>query len=230
MVKVRKQMSPEQASLLANAKSLIEEIEAMQSGEVAEPELEEVEMQLDEDEKKKRDEEYTEKSKGTTVLKQESEGSTASDDAEEIVEDLPEQTEENVDEVAKAIVGMLQKAPINKSGSQTRLDNLSDNKTFMVAFNALTKVVKSLAENQNDHDVALSNILEGLNVADTVRTEAKKTEAKPVVTSDLGNVLTEITKSLQSLKDQKSAEPEQKNDRTQVRKSLKEVLPTVFQG
>ena len=227
-------LSPEERNLLENAKALISEIESMQEGEET-MEEEEIEMQMDEngeEEEKKYEEEYKGGMKAG-VKKQESDGTTASDTADERIEDLPEQTEENVDEVAKSIVKLLQKAPVNKSSDKS-VSNRSrikqgNNTPVLVAMNALTKVVKSLAENQNEQDQALSSILEGLGVAEAVKPQ-KVEKASPVVNADLANVLMEVNKSLKELNSGQStiSQPEQVQDRTTVRKALKGALPQLL--
>ena len=222
-------LSPEERNLLENAKALISEIESMQEGE-ATMEEEEIEMQMDEEDengKKKEFEEEYEGAKGTDVQKQESEGTTASDTADQRVEDLPEQTEENVDEVAKSIVKLLGKAPVNKSVVRSKKGQVN-NAPVLVALNALTKVVKSLADNQNEQDQALSSILEGLGVADAVKVQ-KAEKNQPVVNADLAQVLNEVNKSLHNLnRGNNVVQPEQVVDRASVRKSLKEAMPQLL--
>ena len=232
-------LSPEERNLLENAKALISEIESMQEGEET-MEEEEIEMQNNEDEEYemekmegKEEEEYKGMKKGMKagVKKQESDGTTASDTADERIEDLPEQTEENVDEVAKSIVKLLQKAPVNKSVGSTNRSKVrqGNNTPVLVAMTALTKVVKSLADNQNQQDMALSSILEGLGVAEAVKPKRVE-KAQPVVNADLANVLMEVNKSLKQLNTGQSitAQPEQVQDRTSVRKALKGALPQLL--
>lgn len=227
-------LSPEERNLLENAKALISEIESMQEGEET-MEEEEVEMQMEDEEngnekmKEKEYEEEYEASAGSNVQKQESDGSTASDTADERIEDIPEQTEENVDEVAKSIVKLLQKAPVNKSVSNKSKIRQGNNTPVLVAMNALTKVVKSLAENQNEQDQALSSILEGLGVAEAVKPQ-KVEKALPVVNADLANVLMEVNKSLKQLNTGQSmtTQPEQVQDRAAVRKALKGAMPQLL--
>lgn len=229
-------LSPEERNLLENAKALISEIESMQEGEET-MEEEEIEMQIDdedEEKKKRREEEEFEGSAGTGVKKQESEGTTASDTADERIEDVPEQTEENVDEVAKSIVELLGNSPINKTVNKPVKKSLKpksengENRSMLVAMNALTKVVKSLADNQNEQDKALSSILEGFGVADAVKTKEVE-KSSPVLTTDLAKVLHEVNKSLKSLNQEKAvAQPEQVMDRSTVRKSLKDAMPQLL--
>lgn len=81
------------------------------------------------------------------------EATNASDDAEEILDaGIPEATEENIEEVAKSIMKMLRKSKgksVQKSNSEQPIMILADE-------------VKELKK-------SLSNILEGLGIADDVR-------------------------------------------------------------
>ncbi len=225
-------LSPEERNLLENAKALISEIESMQEGEETMEGEYDVEMQNGEKEDEyKEDEEarrYKKSSDGTGVNKQESDGSTASDTADERVEDLPEQTEENVDEVAKSIVKIFAKNAVQKSVKPKEKVVQSDNKAVVVALNALTGVVKSLAENQNEQEQALTTILEANGIVDTIKVE-KSADQMPVVNTDLAQVLTEVNKSLKSLNQPGATpEPEQKNDMNSVRKSLRGAMPQLL--
>lgn len=227
-------LSPEERNLLENAKALISEIESMQEGEGTMDAEYNVEMQdgENEDDYKKRQEteDYKKAAGKAAVKKQESDGSTASDTADEIVEDLPKQTEENVDEVAKSIVQILAtnavQKPVQKS-AKPKVEQ-SDNKAVVVALNALTGVVKSLAENQNQNEQAISTILEGYGIVDSIKVDKSANQA-PVVNTDLAQVLTEVNKSLKSLNQPGATpEPEQKNDMNSVRKTLKETMPQLL--
>ena len=231
-------LSPEERNLLENAKALISEIESMQEGEETGEEEYNIEMQNGEKKDGEKPDDYKEdkdarrykkSSEGTGVNKQESDGSTASDTADEIVEDLPAQTEENVDEVAKSIVQLLTKNAVQKSVKPKEKVVQSDNKAVVVALNALTGVVKSLAENQNEQEQALSTILEANGIVDAIRVEKSANQA-PVVNADLAQVLTEVNKSLKSLNQQGAVAPppEQKNDITSVRKALKKNMPALL--
>ncbi len=223
-------LSPEERNLLENAKALISEIESMQEGEETMEQEYDVEMQDGENEddykKWQETEDYKKAAAKADVKKQESDGSTASDTADERVEDLPEQTEENVDEVAKSIVQLLAKGAVQKSVKPKVVQ--SDNKAVVVALNALTTVVKSLAENQNEQEQALSTILEGYGIVDSIKVE-KSADQAPIVNTDLAQVLTEVNKSLKSLNQPgKAPQPEQKNDMNSVRKSLKGAMPQLL--
>ena len=219
-------LSSEEKSLLENAKALISEIESMQEGEAMMEEGEEEEITMEMDEEKYEEDEFVKKQ----------EGSTASDDADKRVEDLPEQTEENVDDVAKAIVKMLTRAPINKSVGRSKVRKAGvrsvsrNDGAVAIALSKLTKIVKSLADGQSEHEQALSSILDGLGVADAVK-KAKVSDNQAIVAPDLAQVLMEVNKSLKGLNQGQISQeqPEQKNDRTVVRKNLAGALPTIFQ-
>ena len=225
-------LSPEERNLLENAKALISEIESMQEGEETMEEEYVVEMKEEEneDEYKERQEteEYKKAAAKANVEKQESDGSTASDTADERVEDLPEQTEENVDEVAKSIVQLLTAGPVQKAAKPKKVAQSPD-KSVLVALTQLTKVVKSLADNQGEQEQALSTILEGYGIVDNVKAEKSANQA-PVVNTDLAQVLTEVSKSLNNLNKQgvSAPQPEQKNDMNSVRKALRETMPQLL--
>lgn len=229
-------LSPEERNLLENAKALISEIESMQEGDGTMENEYDVEMQNGEKKDGEKEDEYKEdeearrykkSSEGTGINKQESDGSTASDTADERVEDLPEKTEENVDEVAKSIVQLLTKNAVVQKSVKPKVVQ-SDNKAVVVALNALTGVVKSLAENQNETDQALTTILEANGIVDTIKVEKSANQA-PIVNTDLAEVLTEVNKSLKSLNQPGPApQPEQKNDMNSVRKALKDTMPQLL--
>jgi len=126
-------------------------------------------------------------------------------------------------------VQLLTKNAVQKSVKPKEKVVQSDNKAVVVALNALTGVVKSLAENQNEQEQALSTILEANGIVDAIRVEKSANQA-PVVNADLAQVLTEVNKSLKSLNQQGAVAPppEQKNDITSVRKALKKNMPALL--
>ena len=129
--------------------------------------------------------------------------STANDKAETKVDDIPDQDEENIGEVAKALTTIaqsLQKKNVQKSQQSTI------NSTELVGvINELTKVVKSMMQTQANQGSVLEDVLEGRGVAKSIEAKqsslkiAKDNNRRPVATTDTNDVLIQVTKALQSL-------------------------------
>jgi hypothetical protein len=147
-----------------------------------------------------------------------SDGQTASDDAEERIEDpLPDGTQEATDMVAKTLVEQLltavnkQKKPVKKSENNKIAQTLSE----------LTKVVKSIVDKQNENQYAIESILKGLSVDKEIEVINKS----KTVEKDQGNgdaAIAELTKLLQK---SLGGNEEEKNhsyngQRNQIGKSL----------
>jgi hypothetical protein len=216
-------LSPEQKQALMNAKALIQEIESMEGGtqEGEEPINQEAEMAFNPKEQmgeQPEGEEMTQPADGTKKTPEVKESfskktykdisqiakpdaSTANDKAETKVEDRPDQDEENIGEVAKALATIAQSLQRkNVAKSQT-----SNGAELVGVINELTKVVKSLAASQANQGAALEDILEGLGVAKSIETKQqalrveKSDPHRPVGTTDTNEVLLQVTKALQTI-------------------------------
>jgi hypothetical protein len=206
-----------------NAKALIQEIESMEGGtqEGEEPVKGEAEMAFNpkeqmgeqpegepvtdpKDEKKIPEvkESFSKKTYKDISTMGTPDASTARDKAEEKVDDRPDQDEENIGEVAKALATIarsLQIKNVAKSAAPAAGTEL------VGVINELTKVVKSMMQTQANQGAVLEDVLEGLGVAKSIEDKQaslkveKSNDRKPVATTDTNQVLLEVTKALQSL-------------------------------
>jgi hypothetical protein len=216
-MKVRKALTPEQKTTLANAKALIAEIEGMEAGEGQEDtELKEAMMALNEkdqmgeqpegediEKEEEDDEEEVEPGKAQNPMKVvkdtttigKPDASTGSSDAEEKVEDQPEQSKENLDEIAKSLARLV------KAMGRRTVTKSKDN-TLNSVLIGLSKVVKSMQEDQVQQRAVLNDIMDGLGLAKTVeqnyQTSVQKSR-RPVQTADTNEVLREVAKGLNAL-------------------------------
>lgn len=150
-------------TVLGDISSLLQELETMMQGRSDEAEIMEPAIGLAEEpaEKKPTDEtppkDEEEKIIAQKGLEQtESDGMTANDPAPERVEEpLPEESAENVDDVAKAIIKLLsKKKEVVKSAPKAA-----------PVSGKLVQVVKAIAEKQQDIESALLSVLQGFGVA-----------------------------------------------------------------
>lgn len=88
----------------------------------------------------------------------------------EMTDMLPEITEENVNEVAKTIAKMLARKSVKKSADPV-IEALGD----------LTKVIKSLKDDQSETDKAVTSILEGMGVAKQIEIAQKSQTTQPAI-------------------------------------------------
>ena len=205
-----------------NAKALIQEIETMEGGsqEGEEPINQEAEMAFNpkeqmgeqpegeqvtdpKDAKKIPEvkESFSKKTYKDISQIAKPDASTADDKAETKVEDRPDQDEENIGEVAKALATIAQSLQRkNVAKSQT-----SSGAELVGVINELTKVVKSLAASQANQGAVLEDVLEGLGVAKSIETKQvalrveKSDPRRLVVTTDTNEVLLQVTKALQTI-------------------------------
>jgi len=120
--------------------------------------------------------------------------STGSSDAEERVEDIPEWDEENVDEVAKAILRMALGKNIRKSAQPQN--------PLVALMTQVTKAIQSIADKQNAHERVLTDVLEGLGVAKQLEeAQPRAARNRPVqsMPADNANVMKEFVNALLSV-------------------------------
>ena len=171
-------LTAEEKTILDNVKTLLEEIYSMEAGEagdvaegMGEPDEENPDTETDEMEKitkttpveevegEPKKPEVNKKCKKELVTAK-PDGSTASSDAEDKIEDLPEPTEEGVKEVAKQLarlLGLTSPNPVRKSQG--------GNRALITALTGLTQVVKSMTSRQKQTEATISDLLTGLGVS-----------------------------------------------------------------
>jgi hypothetical protein len=191
---VQKALTPEEQTLVANIKSLLAELEGMQVGD--ETLDQEVEMEDEkppfmpqEDEEGGEDEDEYEVDKA--IENASPDESTANDDAEDRLEDVPEVDEGNVNEVAKAIArAMLGQKKVKKSAGG------SVNAQIVQALGEVSRVMKSMQNRVQSQEQVLSEILEGLGVTQVSKpTSVRKSQNRPVQSMD-GEFVNEVAKAL----------------------------------
>lgn len=192
-------------------------------------------------------------SRGLTVAKAEmDEGTTARQTAEQRLEDdQPEQSMDNVTEVAKAllaaglsesmviksIMGMGQKVatpkkatPVVKSVEGNRLDRIEG------ALTKLADVMKSIATQQDDVTEAVGNIFEGLGIAASVKKsigadarQVNKSLTTPTrrVRIDTPSARAQVIKEIQDRRGRVETKPQTHGD---VRKGLSDAMGMLFVG
>lgn len=191
-------LSPEEKEMLANIKALISQIETMEGGEEEEgippaddgsaPPVAMAEDEIDGEEEFVDDEE-----EGVVKSKvKKGEGSTGSDDSEDIIDDQPEMNEENIKEVAKALLKL---GLIKQKKKAVAKSKGGDSAVLVGAIAQLTKVIKSIQENQNEHKRAIEGMLEGLGIANSIKPE-RVAKSKPVAVNDTKKILSEVFKDI----------------------------------
>jgi hypothetical protein len=230
-------LSTEERTILDNIMSLVQEIQQMETAEAGNPGGEGGEeappaqmtaakdQAVDDNEVEPDEEEGAEapemKKARKSIDDQGEEASSARDDAEERIEDLPEETEDNVQEVAKMLAKILfVPKPATVRKSVTRPD-----RTTLTAIQALTQVVKSLAKRQKMNDSVMNDILAGLGIADQIEGTYKVNKSNgPVLNSDADKTIRAIKKVSKSIEDDPHA------SMMEVRKNFKGALSMLFGG
>ena len=121
--------------------------------------------------------------------------STGSSTADERIEDLPEWDEENVDDVAKAILRMAMGAGVIKKSARPQ-------NPLVVAMAKIAKAMESIAEKQSIHDRVLTDIVDSLGVTKGLEeAENQVSRRRPVGTmpQDQTNVVKELATALASV-------------------------------
>lgn len=242
------QMSAEERTLIANIKSMVDELEGIETSEGEEDQSmkaiegmaatapnEEEEAPLNPEEESDDAMEGKPKmaaAKGAKVGKASaaqgtSEGSTASDDAEERIEiDEPERDQKAIAAVAKALAAIAARKNVKKS---------ADDSTNMVM-----KALKAIADEVSVQKGAIEAMLQQLGLADRVvaaaeveeRGVAKSGGRKPVGSADAEDVALMVAKALVAagaVNKEPSAIP-QGNALAEVRKDLSTVIGHLFRS
>lgn len=236
---VKKMLSPQEMAVVDNISSLAEELRAMNMGNGQEVEMADAPM-MDEE---RNDQMMMEKRRGmykemtadpeNDILKADM-GPNADPEtrAEERVEDGTVITEGNYSEVGKALASiskslqvLLQRdAPtVQKAAVPSATDATA------VALQEITNVLKSVTEHQQQHDLAMANMLDVFGLDKAVQ-KAKPAEA-PVGDLSANAVLKELAQSIQNLNNSNNHVQQQqqwggvqKSQRDQLRTALPHIL------
>jgi hypothetical protein len=217
-------MNEELGMLLSNIQSLLTEIgQALGIGQApAQPEAPEIqEAAKQEGEEEEKDPNEMQK----TLDQTQSEGVTANDSAEERADEAAsDTTEENVDDVAKALAVILKQKMDKKDSAKPKIQKSNDNEVLA----EMTKVLKQLANNQNemqqkqsDTETAIMNILKGLKIADEVE-KSIQPENKGLNNPKDNEQVANLLKALSQGKDKKEEDTDSPYKRSEyVQKKLR---------
>ena len=220
--KVEKALTPEEETILSNIESLVVQLKQMNAGEAAEiiEEPEEIAMSKQEEE----EDEKMEKSIETTP----SEAATASDDAEERIDETQtEQAEEAVQEVVKALLQAVNKSkkPVKKSANALLIDAIKE----------LTEVQKSSQERVGMLETAFNNILEANGIVKQFEL-AKKSESSQKVAKTQDAKNQEFMNQLKDFFNLESKVEKGKETHSfigqneKVQKNIQSALPQIFKA
>ena len=207
--KVEKMLSPEETTVLSNIASMVNELMQMNQGVPAE-EVTEAEVNSEDTMDEATDEKEVKmivKGLETTP----SEAATASDDAEDRMdESQTELSEENLQEVAKAINMILK-------GNKVKKSQPKENSQLNDILGKIVEVQKSSQESVNELTTAFGHVLEGLGISKqlevTKSIEERDDKINKGSNEELLNFLKQITKS------EEKAEPKMSQGNS-VRKNL----------
>lgn len=223
--KVAKAIAPEEATILQNIASMIQELLAGGGG--AE---EEVMMAMDEEE-------------DDNFIQKEANGDQAANPnnkAENRVEEPTDITANNLSEVGKSlntIIKMLSARTNKSAGGSNSVHksavNKSDNTNALVmkTLVEVTKAMKNMSTQQEQTNQAVANILDGLGVAESVKKSATVSN-KPVVSMDsnlMANELMTVLKSLAQKEEQSTVGMNSFNVKKSAHAGLASILPQILQ-
>lgn len=217
--KVQKMLTDEEKAIIGNVKSLLGQLEQLETAEEIDDTIveETADMPPNDNDVYREDdeEEIEEKEEDETVEKD----TTASDDAEDRVDDgQPEESEEAMQMLAKALLGQLKKSRKPKRKVQKSASN-SD-------IIELKKLIAGVAKMQLENTTAIEGILEGYGLADKIKKsyEDKTAKTKPVGYNDADS------RALKALLAQVvNGKPEEKTD-FNVRKGIADVMKSITGG
>jgi len=220
--KVEKMLSPEEATMLSNIQSLVGELlNASSGGVVGEPVMETMKEEDKPDFVKPEEEKKEEEKKEEDVEKEleitPSDSSTASDDDKKRIDETQtELTEENVDEVSKALVKIFNLANPKKEVAKSELGQVVD------AINKMLEVQKGQNSKVDELETAFSNMLEGLGITKQMEiAKSEESKSKPIVTNDNDRVMKAIVEVLGNAVGKKQEEPTGQLSNSQIiRKNL----------
>ncbi len=240
--KVRKMLSPEEKTLIDNLKAMIAELESMEAGEMAggegvAPALKAVEgmagtapneeiggvetPDLEAEQRKK--ELMGAGMVATKEISTDTDVPAANDDAEDRIEDIPEQDEENIGEVAKALKVLLEaRRGVGKSADPDPI--------VMVA-----KAMQAMGDRMSIYESSMTNLLQGMGIADQVvaQTKVDKDERLPVSSTDHDQAINMVAKALVEALGKNVSQPaalDGDKGMEEVRKDMTGVLGTMGQS
>ena len=144
--------------------------------------------------------------------------------AEERIEELPEQDEDNIGEVAKALKALL--AMRNTVGKSEAIDPI-----VLVA-----KAMQAMGDRMAVQENAMQNLLKGMGIVDQVVAQEKvQKEARvPVGSTDQAQVIDMVAKALltavSNTQGPQAVAPDDKKSMAEVRKDMTKVLGTIGQS
>ena len=105
----------------------------------------------------------------------------------------------------------------------------SENKMIMKALSDMTAVIKSISEEQKTSQLAIQNILDGLEVTKSIEDVVQKSKPMPTANLDNAAVLSEITNVLKGMQEQAvNKDRPQHWDVSKSRGELASVLPSLL--
>ena len=188
MKKANKALSPEEMQGISNIKSILDEIIAMNDG-VADAEVQMSEEMSEEKMENKPECDGNEKEVEKGIETTSTDVATASDDAEDRIDETQsEVNEENVNEVAKALMMLFDKK-VKKSEKKSN--------PLVDALTQVATVQKSMQEQVNDLSETLYHIIDAKGIVDQIKVAKSKNEkTQPIVSSDNDALMNFIKKSL----------------------------------
>jgi len=150
----------------------------------------------------------------------------ANADADDRIEELPEQDEENIKEVAKQLQLLLAKRGVGKSVDPTGAEPI-----VLVA-----KAMQAMGDRMAVQESAMQNLLKGMGIADRVAEEVKvekEAERMPVASIDQAQVASMVVKALAGVIQGGSVEgakPDDQKSLAEVRKDMSGVMATLGQN
>lgn len=223
--KVNKALSPEEMTVLENIGSLVQQLtssggaemenEVMNAGVVPEEEPED-----------------------PNAIMKESNGPTANpeDKAENRVEDPTDITAGNLSEVGKSLGLLLQLMNVNKSAPAQSVQKSAPagdqvNTAVLKSLAEISNVMKSLADQQNQQNTAISNILDGIGFSENVQ-KSLDNRPKPVQNLDGAGLMNELLGVMKSIQNGQNTPQNNNSAWNNVRKSgheeLRDSLPALF--
>ncbi len=182
--RVHKALSPEEKTIADNIMSLAQELMAG-GGEEDEVIMSEDEMPDYIDDEGDEEDEVAKESNGQTA--------NPSDKAEDRVEDPTDITAGNLSEVGKSLA-ILSRAVKTKKAK-------TENTMIMKSLAGIAQAMKSLANQTNNNNMAIQNILDGIGFADNVEVSnaIQKSAKKPIANLDGNAVLLELANVLKGI-------------------------------
>lgn len=236
---VKKALSPEEVSVLENIGSLVNQLKSSGAGASED----DVMMAYDEELDMVKKEDIISSEEEEEDVMKESNGPTANpeDKAEDRVEEPTDITAGNLSEVGKSLNALVRAInggqTVQKSAPKRRLAPKSNNDVLvMKSIAEISKVMKSLADQQNTQNLAIQNILDGIGFTENVQKSLavqKSKSSAPIGNLDGTQVLAELTsvlKGLQNGNNDRMGENRQQWSGTvqKSRTELANALPALF--